>query len=103
LAASQAGRVDTGYLDLQRVIRGGVAIIGVGTTAQGALPGTTADEIAIDAFRLGLEDSRIGKYDVDGLINVSIVWRPHGILVGDNVRFRSRPRHRDWANCWYEP
>jgi acetyl-CoA acetyltransferase len=48
--------------------RGAVAIVGVGTTAQGVLPGLSADEIAIQAFRLALQDAGINKNNVDGLI-----------------------------------
>lgn len=51
-----------------RAIRGQVAVVGVGTTAQGELPGKSADEIAVDAFRLALADAGISKDAVDGLI-----------------------------------
>jgi 3-oxoacyl-[acyl-carrier-protein] synthase III len=43
-------------------------IIGVGTTAQGELPGLSPDEIAVDAARLALADAGIDKSQVDGLI-----------------------------------
>lgn len=44
------------------------AIVGVGTTAQGELPGRDADEIAVDAFALALADAGVDKDAVDGLI-----------------------------------
>jgi len=49
-------------------LRGRVAVVGVGTTPQGELPGRSGDEIAIEAFRLALEDARIDKSEIDGLI-----------------------------------
>ena len=44
------------------------AIVGVGTTPQGELPGKSADEIAVDAFRLALEDAGLSKDSIDGLV-----------------------------------
>jgi acetyl-CoA acetyltransferase len=49
-------------------LRGATAIVGVGTTPQGELPGLTADEVAANAFALALADAGITKDDVDGLI-----------------------------------
>ncbi len=49
-------------------LRGATAIVGVGTTHQGELPGRSADEIAVDALRLALADAELTKADVDGLI-----------------------------------
>jgi acetyl-CoA acetyltransferase len=49
-------------------IRGETAIVGVGTTPQGELPGLSANEIAVDAIELALEDAGLEKSDVDGLI-----------------------------------
>jgi acetyl-CoA acetyltransferase len=40
----------------------------VGSTPQGELPGLSADEIAIRAFELALEDCGLSKDDIDGLI-----------------------------------
>jgi acetyl-CoA acetyltransferase len=50
------------------LIRGRTAIVGVGSTAQGELPGRSADEIAVDAFALALDDCELAKADIDGLI-----------------------------------
>lgn len=45
-----------------------VAIIGVGATHQGELPGLSGDEIAVDALRLALADAGIAKSQLDGLV-----------------------------------
>ncbi len=44
------------------------AIVGVGATEQGELPGQSADEIAVRAAALALADAGIGKDQVDGLV-----------------------------------
>ncbi|MBO9577459.1 MAG: thiolase family protein [Microbacteriaceae bacterium] len=46
----------------------GVAIAGVGATAQGELPGRSANGIAVEAIELALADAGLTKHDVDGLI-----------------------------------
>jgi acetyl-CoA acetyltransferase len=48
--------------------RGQVAVVGVGSTEQGELPGKSADEIGVDALRLALDDCGLKKGDLDGLI-----------------------------------
>jgi len=78
--------------DLSRTSRGGVAIVGIGTTAQGELPGRTANDIAVEAFRLALDDARIFKDDIDGLITCKS-YGGHGVdtqigaMVGLNPHF----------------
>ncbi len=54
--------------DRDAALRGATAIVGVGTTRQGELPGRGADEIAVEAFGLALTDAGLSKSDVDGLI-----------------------------------
>jgi acetyl-CoA acetyltransferase len=49
-------------------MRGRVAIVGIGATAQGELPGRTADDISIEALRLALADAGLAKDQLDGLI-----------------------------------
>src|SRR5258708_3250361 len=49
-------------------IRGRSAIVAVGNTAQGELPGLSADEIAVEALRFTLRESGIVKGKIDGLI-----------------------------------
>ena len=48
-------------------ISGRTAIAGVGTTAFGKLPGSTAWGLQAEAVRLALEDAGLAKDDVDGL------------------------------------
>ncbi|NMO89495.1 thiolase C-terminal domain-containing protein [Actinomycetospora sp. TBRC 11914] len=48
--------------------RGAVAVVGVGSTAQGQFPGRSANEIAVEAIELALADAGLEKSDVDGLI-----------------------------------
>ena len=44
------------------------AIVGIGTTRQGEIPGLTADEIAVEAAVRALADAGIGKAALDGLV-----------------------------------
>lgn len=44
------------------------AIVGVGSTQQGELPGRSANDIAAEAIQLALDDAGIDKAEVDGLI-----------------------------------
>jgi acetyl-CoA acetyltransferase len=55
------------------------AIIGVGTTAQGELPGKSANEIAVEAIALALDDAGLTKDDVDGLITCRNLHNREGI------------------------
>src|SRR5260370_18114182 len=49
-------------------MRDKACIVGLGQTKQGKLPGMSADEIAIWAFKLALEDSGLKKEQIDGLM-----------------------------------
>ena len=49
-------------------VGGTVAVVGVGATEQGKLPGRDADDIAIEALALALKDAGLGKDELDGLI-----------------------------------
>jgi acetyl-CoA acetyltransferase len=46
-----------------------VAIVGVGLTPQGNLPGSTNLSLQTDAFALALADSGLAKTDIDGLLS----------------------------------
>ncbi|GAA0988410.1 thiolase family protein [Acrocarpospora macrocephala] len=45
-----------------------IAIVGVGATPQGKLPGSTSLSLAVDAFIDALADSGLAKDDIDGLL-----------------------------------
>jgi len=82
-------------------IRGKCAVVGVGTTPQGELPGRSADEIAIDALVLALADSGLGKDDVDGLITCKSyggfgIDTEIGRLAGLNPRYSAT---LDYGTC----
>jgi hypothetical protein len=49
-------------------MRDKACMAGLGQTKQGKLPGMSADEIAIWAFKLALEDSGLKKEQIDGLM-----------------------------------
>jgi acetyl-CoA acetyltransferase len=74
-------------------LAGRVAIVGAGATAQGELPGRTANDIAIEAFALALADAGISKHAVDGLITCKTFGSGQGIdtqigaLAGLNPRY----------------
>jgi len=72
--------------------RGAAAIVGVGTTEQGELPGRSGNEIAVEAFRLALEDAGITKHEVDALITCRSyggfgIDTQIGAMIGLNPRF----------------
>ena len=47
-----------------------MAIVGVGATKQGKLPGSSSHTLAVDAFKLALADSGLQKSDIDGLLTM---------------------------------
>lgn len=51
-----------------RRLSGRGAIIGVGRTAMGSLPGSTALGLGLEALRLAIEDAGISKDDIDGVL-----------------------------------
>lgn len=84
-----------------KAMRDKVAIAGVGTTQQGVIPGKNGNELAVDAFKLALEDCGLTKEDVDGLITC----RSYGglgvdtqvaPLIGMNPRFSAT---LDYGTC----
>lgn len=69
------------------------AVVGVGTTRQGELPGRSANDIAAEAIDLALTDAGLTKSDVDGLITCRNLTERSGIdeqvghLLGMNPAF----------------
>ncbi|WP_238005743.1 thiolase family protein [Dactylosporangium sp. AC04546] len=49
-------------------IRGRTAIVAAGNSAQGTIPGLSADELAVEGLRITLAESGIDKSAIDGLI-----------------------------------
>jgi acetyl-CoA acetyltransferase len=49
-------------------VRPSLAIVGIGATEQGEIPGTSANEIAVRAARTALQDAGMDKADIDGLV-----------------------------------
>jgi acetyl-CoA acetyltransferase len=58
-------------------LRGSVAIVGIGDTEVGALPGRGATELCVDAARRALADAGLKKDAVDGVITSNSMVEPH--------------------------
>src|SRR6266513_614002 len=66
-------------------IAGRTAVVGVGTTAFGKLPGRSAWSLQVEAVRSALADAGLGKDDVDGLLTEPQFSEPlmlHGHILG---------------------
>jgi acetyl-CoA acetyltransferase len=64
-------------------IAGRVAIVGLGHTVQGELPGRSAEENAVDAALLALADAGLTTADLDGLISCkSVQGQANDVAVG---------------------
>ncbi|MEU6641941.1 thiolase family protein [Saccharomonospora sp. NPDC046836] len=61
-------------------LRNAAAIVGVGASPQGKLPGSTAESLAVDAFVAALADSGLDKNDIDGLLTFPGTTAPEGAL-----------------------
>ncbi len=59
------------------MLRGSVAIVGLGETPVGELPTQGSTEIAAEAARLALDDAGITKGEIDGLITCNPWVEPH--------------------------
>ncbi|HEY4412405.1 MAG TPA: hypothetical protein VGN06_05360 [Gaiellaceae bacterium] len=60
-------------------VGGSVAIVAVGATEQGKLPGRDADDIAIEALGLALAEAGLEKGDLDGLITCKSAGTDSGL------------------------
>src|SRR6478735_5831963 len=56
-----------------------IAVVGAGATAQGELPGRSANAIAVEALRHALADAGLSKHDLDGLITCKVFGTGAGI------------------------
>lgn len=82
-------------------MRGSVAIVGAGTTAQGLFPGKSAEDHAVEAARLALADAGIDKSQVDGLITCKTIYNTNGDMVVGQ-RLGLNPRYSaslDYGTC----
>ncbi len=61
------------------------AIVGIGATEQGEIPGQTADQIAVRAAVAALADAGIDKRQVDGLVTCKPLHAPAGAGTDENV------------------
>ena len=83
-----------------RSMRDRGAIVGVGATPQGKLPGSTALSLAVDAFKLALADSGLEKRQIDGLLTFSGQTAPEGqqnyLRLGETLGINPR-----WTGTMY--
>lgn len=83
-----------------RSMRDRGAIVGVGATPQGKLPGSTALSLAVDAFKLALADSGLEKGQIDGLLTFSGQTAPEGqqnyLRLGETLGINPR-----WTGTMY--
>ena len=59
-------------------LRDKTAIVGVGATAQGKLPGSTPLTLAVEAFKRALDDAGLKKDQIDGLLTMPGTTSPGG-------------------------
>ncbi|MCD0502653.1 thiolase C-terminal domain-containing protein [Bordetella petrii] len=57
-----------------------IAIVGVGATEQGKLPGSTPVTLATEAFKRAIEDAGLRKEQIDGLLTMPGTTSPEGAL-----------------------
>src|SRR5579862_9733156 len=58
---------------------GSVAVVALGVTEQGKLPGRDGDDIAIEALGYALEEAQLRKEDLDGLITCKAAGTGAGV------------------------
>lgn len=59
-------------------LRDRTAIVGVGSSPQGKLPGSSALSLAVEAFKRALDDSGLKKEQIDGLLTMPGTTSPEG-------------------------
>ncbi|RYY54473.1 MAG: thiolase family protein, partial [Comamonadaceae bacterium] len=57
-----------------------IAIVGVGATKQGKLPGSTPITLGTEAFKRALDDAGLKKGQIDGLLTMPGTTSPEGSL-----------------------
>ncbi len=61
-------------------LRDKVAIVGVGASPQGKLPGSSSLSLAVTAFKRALDDSGLAKHEIDGLLTMPGTTAPEASL-----------------------
>jgi acetyl-CoA acetyltransferase len=61
-------------------LRNKVAIVGVGASPQGKLPGSTPLSLGVEAFKRALDDAGLKKEDIDGLLTMPGTTSPEASL-----------------------
>jgi acetyl-CoA acetyltransferase len=60
-----------------QIKRGGVAVVGIGETEQGRMPDRDRWDLLVDASVRAIEDSGLGKEEIDGVITCGSLVEPH--------------------------
>jgi acetyl-CoA acetyltransferase len=85
---------------VSQALRDRGAIVGIGATPQGRLPGSTALSLAVDAFKRALDDSGLRKEQIDGLLTFSGQTAPEGqqnyLRIGETLGIDPR-----WTGTMY--
>ncbi len=61
-------------------LRNKIAIVGVGATEQGKLPGSTPVSLATEAFKRAIADAGLRKEQIDGLLTMPGTTSPEASL-----------------------
>lgn len=75
-------------------LKGKIAIVGIGETEQGRLPGRTSYDLYVDAAQRAIADAGLEKEQIDGLVTEGSFITPHQrhhLIVAD--RLGMAPRH----------
>lgn len=77
-----------------RMLKGNIAIAGVGASRQGKLPGETPLSLGVEAFKAALKDSGISKDEIDGLLTMPGTRSPEGathfLRIGEELGINPR-------------
>jgi acetyl-CoA acetyltransferase len=83
-------------------VRGRVAVVAVGNTEQGELPGRSSDVLAVQAIQAALAEAGLDKSEVDGLITCKAGMTAGGVDAGVGHLLGVNPRYSatlDYGTC----
>ena len=89
-------------LEAARELRGRAAIVAMGITEQGELTGRTADQIAVEAFRMALVDAQLKKSEIDGLITCRSCT-DSGVRCSWGISHTAEIRFKNIYPCLFNP